>query len=116
MNYCWVATALSLIAITIYSLVYYCTVVNYCNLSDFSMVGSLTIVSIYACFFYEKRLKLYFIQLQENKQMHEDMGKVFDNIPEGVVILSRQTHEVKLANQEFKKLFRINEGPASENN
>ena len=39
--------------------------------------------------------------------MHSDMEKVFDSIPEGVVILSRETHEVKLANQEFKKLFNV---------
>jgi len=35
------------------------------------------------------------------------MIKVFDNIPEAIVILSEQTHDVKLANKEFIKLFKI---------
>ena len=108
MNYSWVASSISMLIICTISLVYYCDRANYCDLSDFSMIVSLCFLSIYACFFFEKRLKLYFIQLQLNRQMHGDMEKVFDNIPEAVVILSDNTHDVVLANKEFKRLFHIN--------
>ena len=39
--------------------------------------------------------------------MNEELTKLFDNMPEGVVLVSKETKEVKLANSEFKKLFGV---------
>lgn len=39
--------------------------------------------------------------------MNEELTKIFDSMPEGVVMLQQDDNKVKLANTEFKRLFRV---------
>lgn len=41
--------------------------------------------------------------------MNEDLTKLFDDLPEGILLYNEQTKKVVLANSEFKKLFNVTE-------
>ena len=61
LNYSWIFTAISLIVMTLVSMAFYCTAVDFRDLTTYTHVLSLLFLIIYSCYFYEKKLKLQFI-------------------------------------------------------
>eukprot|EP00347_Sterkiella_histriomuscorum_P003008 403365951 len=64
-------------------------------------------LTIYACYFYEKKLKLAFIQLHQIKTMNNELKVLFDQLPEGIVLYNPDTKKISLANSEFIRLFKF---------
>lgn len=39
--------------------------------------------------------------------MNNELTKLFDGLPEGIVLFNNESRKVTLANQEFKRLFKV---------
>ena len=50
-----------------------------------------SVLTIYLCYFCEKKFKEQFIQIEQNKKMAKDMKEVFENIPDGILIYEPHT-------------------------
>ena len=65
-----------------------------------------TFFAIYASYKNEKRLKIHFIQLETMKLMNLDLKRIFDDLPEGILLINEKDSSVTLVNEEFKRLFK----------
>ncbi len=88
LNYCWYVSAISLTLTTIVGIIFYCTAVDFRDLTTYTLVLSLLVLIIYTCYFYEKKLKLQFIQLKQIQIMNAELSKLFDSLPEGIVLIN----------------------------
>ncbi len=43
--------------------------------------------------------------MQQIITMNDEMTKVFNSLPEGIILFNKETNKVALANKEFKRLF-----------
>lgn len=46
-----------------------------------------------------------FLNLNQVKQMNENLQAILMNLPEGVILLEKESQKVKLINQEYKRIF-----------
>ena len=69
-----------------------------------SLILAIPVVA-FTSYFCEKKFKLEFLQLKHNEQMHSDIRKVLENLPEGILLFKQATREVILGNAELRKLF-----------
>ena len=60
------------------------------DISFFSILTAFIIQSIYAVWFIEKQLKLQFIQMQQILTMNNEMTKVFNSLPEGIILFNKE--------------------------
>ncbi|CDW84389.1 pas domain s-box protein [Stylonychia lemnae] len=85
----------------------FCTLFKVCYLAITGCIATGTLLLIYTCYFHELRLKQSFIQLRQIQLMNEDMRKLLDNLPEGIVLFDPETKKITLVNQEYKRLFSL---------
>lgn len=88
LNYAWIYTSLSLILVVAVTLTFYCKVIRFCDMTTYTIVISLLILIIYTLYFFEKKLKVSFIQLHQIQKMNEEMKQLFDSLPEGIVLFN----------------------------
>ncbi|CDW85484.1 pas domain s-box protein [Stylonychia lemnae] len=108
MNYNWMVSGITMTISTFFTLVYYGVVLKFKDVQSISIVISVVIIQTYACYYYEKRLKLSFIRLQEIQTMNDELKQLFDNLPEGIVLFNQDDKNISIANQEFLRLFGSN--------
>ena len=91
MNISWLFTTLSTICACSISAYYYCHLLKY----PFEAIGTLLIMTMlvvaFTSYFCEKKFKLEFLQLKHNEQMHSDIRKVLENLPEGILLFKQAT-------------------------
>ena len=69
------------------------------------VIGSFAGITIYSCYFFEKQMKLQFIQMEKIRSMNRELQIILDNLPEGIVFWDTQRDQVGLCNKEFRRLF-----------
>ncbi|CDW88876.1 pas domain s-box protein [Stylonychia lemnae] len=100
-------SSISLIVTSCGIILFYGLYIHYADFFTIASILTVTCLLIYACYFYEKRLKLLFIQLHHIKKMNEDLKKLLDKLPEGILLFNPETNSVSLANEEYRRIFNI---------
>lgn len=65
LNYSWIFTSISMSLTSIVCIAFYVIALNFRDLTTFTLFLSMVLMIIYSCYFYEKKLKLEFIQLRQ---------------------------------------------------
>jgi uncharacterized protein YqgQ len=107
LNYSWIFTSISLFIVTLVTLVFYIEVIDFYDMTTITLIISLLILFVYTSYFCEKKLKEQFITLYQIKTMNNELTKLFDSLPEGIVLFNQETQKIALANTEFKRLFSV---------
>jgi sensor histidine kinase regulating citrate/malate metabolism len=107
LNSSWIWTGISMSIVAIASIVFYVTAMNFYDLTTFSVIIMLVLILVYSSYFCEKKLKEQFISLHQIKLMNSELTKLFDSLPEGIVLFNQDTQKIALANTEFKRLFSV---------
>ncbi|CDW81024.1 pas domain s-box protein [Stylonychia lemnae] len=105
LNNNWIVTLIGMLINFAFTCGFY---IHFFGQFDYSLhwlLFATVIVSALTCYLFEKRLKLQFIQLQQIKNMNEELKQIFDKIPEGILLFNESTQRISLTNLEFKKLF-----------
>eukprot|EP00347_Sterkiella_histriomuscorum_P016734 403352055 len=110
LNYSWILTSVAMILSTLGYFLFYGIVIDFHDLTSFAQVLTYMVLTIYACYFYEKKLKLAFIQLYQIKTMNNELKILFDQLPEGIVLYNPESNKISLANSEFIRLFKLLQG------
>ena len=105
LNFRWFITSLSIITTSFILLVYYWLYMHFRDLTNFTALIGMISGLIYASYIHERNLKLSFLQLHQIKTMNEELKRIFDEFPEGIVLFDQKTKKLGLVNQEFLDLF-----------
>lgn len=70
-----------------------------------------TLLCAYSAYQNESRAKTEFIQMSQIKKMNDDLKNILMNFPEGIVLYDENKHEVVLANQELRRIFKCPSNP-----
>ncbi|CDW74854.1 pas domain s-box protein [Stylonychia lemnae] len=89
------------------TLLYYALIIKCCDYYSSVYLMSVVLMMAYSCYFYEKKLKLEFIQFYQIQKMNVDLKMIFDSLPEGIILFDPTNNKVSLANQEYRRLFNI---------
>jgi c-di-AMP phosphodiesterase-like protein len=104
LNASWRITVLSMILITVGFLIYF---MAFLMVYDIAMIVQVVIISLvicYSCYHFESILKNELIRQQQIEGMNKDLENVFQEMPNGILLIDSSNGEVKLANNAFCKL------------
>lgn len=62
-------------------------------------------MSCFLSYVTEKKYKSEFIMSKSNEKLNKDLRHILENLPEGILILEKDTKKVVLANSELKRIF-----------
>ena len=108
-NASWILTAISVLITVIVTLTYYSVMFNYVDFITISIVSNSMIFMVIALYKVEKRDKTELLQFAQIRRMNEELKSILMNLPEGIVLINDETHEVVLQNSEFHRIFAIPE-------
>lgn len=107
---------LSGIATTIFagvSIFYYGYYYNFTDVLCISFIIVLLLAVNCQTFFTERNDKSYLAQMAQIQKMNDDLKHMLMTMPEGIVLINKETQDVTLGNFEFRRLFKI---PKTSNN
>eukprot|EP00347_Sterkiella_histriomuscorum_P012253 403369304 len=79
------------------------------ELSTMVMLATALALLIYVSYSQEKSLKNQVLQLHQIQNMNDELSTLFNNLPEGIILYDPITMKISLVNEEFKRLFNIQE-------
>lgn len=97
-NSSWILTSTAVIAMSISTLMYYGTALNFSIQQLATSIILILILLCYVSYQCEKQSKSEFLQLRFNERLQQDMSSVIEELPEAVVILNMDKKEVLMAN------------------
>jgi c-di-AMP phosphodiesterase-like protein len=97
-NASWILTAISVLITVIVTLTYYSVMFNYVDFITISIVSNSMIFMVIALYKVEKRDKTELLQFAQIRRMNEELKSILMNLPEGIVLINDETHEVVLQN------------------
>jgi len=106
MNYCWISSSASFIVVHLVFL-----------LHDLYRVGSditlllfsqilVVVTMVVSCWKLEQYRKHSFLHMHHMQRISEELKVIFQELPEGAIVLEKEKHKIILVNQEFKQLLR----------
>jgi c-di-AMP phosphodiesterase-like protein len=97
-NASWILTAISVLITVIVTLTYYSVIFNYVDFITISIVSNSMIFMVIALYKVEKRDKTELLQFAQIRRMNEELKSILMNLPEGILLINNETHEVVLQN------------------
>lgn len=104
----WIYTTISMLLITIGTCVFYGYMINLTETTSIMNFIVQTVLACYSVYQNESKGKSEFIQMEQIKKMNGDLKNILINFPEGIVLYDESKHEVVLANQELRRIFKCN--------
>ena len=73
MNFNWIVSAITMTISTLVMMVYYIVYIQLRDIQTISIIISMLLILIYACYYYEKKLKLLHIQMHQIQTMNDEL-------------------------------------------
>ena len=89
LNTCWLLTAAANLFLIVLSSVYYTLGLNLHTDLVVSLSVLLFLLITMASYISERRMKLEFVKLAENRRLNQDMAAIIEKLPEGVIIVNK---------------------------
>eukprot|EP00347_Sterkiella_histriomuscorum_P024327 403331514 len=104
----WLYTSISFTVVLISTMVFYSYFINVNEVAVMIQFVSITVIVTYASYQYEFFMKKALLRMEQVNRMNEDLQAILMNFPEGIVLYDQNNGKIMLANQEMKRIFKLN--------